>query len=122
MLQRITLLEVLTCNHGNSFGGRTMTFRKRAESYCFRQGMSEVETKAIVDAVADQMSHTLPGATEPTLQDRVQAAGYNGSYLGENIAFNYPDANAVMVGWRNSPDHRANILNPNFTQIGVAIA
>jgi uncharacterized protein YkwD len=25
-----------------------------------------------------------------------------------------------MQAWMNSPGHRANILNPNFTRIGVA--
>jgi uncharacterized protein YkwD len=68
------------------------------------------------------MEHTLPGAALPALQDRAHYVGYNYSYLGENIAFNYPDDNSVMVAWMNSPGHRANILNPNYTQIGVGIA
>ena len=55
------------------------------------------------------------------LTDRAQYVGYNYSYLGENIAFNYPDDNSVMIAWMNSPGHRANILNPNFTQMGVGI-
>ena len=36
--------------------------------------------------------------------------GYNFSTIGENIAFNYSDTDAVMTGWMNSPGHRANIL------------
>ena len=27
-----------------------------------------------------------------------------------------------MTAWMNSPEHRANILNPTYTEIGVAIA
>ncbi|MBD8497298.1 transporter [Paenibacillus sp. CAU 1523] len=38
---------------------------------------------------------------------------------GENIAAGYPTPEAVMVGWMNSPDHRANILSSNFTYLGV---
>ena len=38
---------------------------------------------------------------------------------GENIAMGYSSAQKVMQGWMNSSGHRANILNPSFTQIGV---
>ena len=38
---------------------------------------------------------------------------------GENIACGQPDANSVMTSWMNSEGHRNNILNPNFTHIGV---
>ena len=73
-------------------------------------------------ATLGQMEHTLPGAALPALQDRASYVGYNYSYMGENIAFNYPDDNSVMTAWMNSPGHRANILNANYTQIGVGIA
>ena len=39
--------------------------------------------------------------------------------LGENIAMGYSSAQSVMNGWMNSPGHRANILNPDFTHIVV---
>ena len=38
---------------------------------------------------------------------------------GENIAWGQQSPQAVMEGWMNSKGHRANILNPNFTKIGV---
>ena len=38
---------------------------------------------------------------------------------GENIAMGYATPEAVMDGWMNSSGHRANILNANYTQIGV---
>jgi uncharacterized protein YkwD len=69
-----------------------------------------------------QMEHTLPGAALPTLVSRAQYVGYNYSYLGENIAFNYPDDNSVMTAWMNSPGHRANILDAHYTQVGVGIS
>lgn len=68
------------------------------------------------------MSHTLPDADRPTLADRAAAVGYKYSWLGENIAYNYADADAVVAGWMASPGHRANILNASFSEIGVAIA
>ncbi|WP_315095738.1 CAP domain-containing protein, partial [uncultured Cellulomonas sp.] len=39
--------------------------------------------------------------------------------VGENIALGYPTPAAVVAGWMGSPGHRANILNPDYTQIGV---
>ncbi|KAB7707203.1 hypothetical protein F9802_09355 [Bacillus aerolatus] len=44
------------------------------------------------------------------------------TFAGENIAAGYSTAEAVMKGWMNSPGHRANILNPNYTEIGIGIA
>ncbi|MCI8871121.1 MAG: hypothetical protein HFF39_11425 [Lawsonibacter sp.] len=41
---------------------------------------------------------------------------------GENIASGYSSPAAVVAGWMNSPGHRANILNQNFTSIGVGYA
>lgn len=41
---------------------------------------------------------------------------------GENIAKGQPTPQAVMQAWMNSPGHRANILNPQFNEIGVGIA
>lgn len=39
--------------------------------------------------------------------------------LGENLALGYPTAAAVVAGWMGSEGHRANILRPGYTQIGV---
>ena len=68
------------------------------------------------------MSHSLPGTATPDLADRAVAVGYQYSSMGENIAYNYADADAVVAGWMASPGHRANILNPKYTEIGVSIA
>jgi uncharacterized protein YkwD len=38
---------------------------------------------------------------------------------GENIAYGNVTADQMMTMWMNSPGHRANILNPAFTRIGV---
>lgn len=63
-------------------------------------------------------AHT--GSNGSTLGSRVSATGYAWSSLGENIAAGYGTVNNVMAGWMSSPGHCANIMNPNFTQIGVA--
>ena len=38
---------------------------------------------------------------------------------GENIAYGYSNSESVMAGWMGSPGHRSNILNSNFTHMGV---
>ena len=43
----------------------------------------------------------------------------NISLVGENIAAGYSSPEAVVEGWMNSPGHRANILEAEFTHIGV---
>jgi uncharacterized protein YkwD len=58
----------------------------------------------------------------PNFADRAGQAGYTGwSTLGENIAAGYPSADAVVAGWMESPAHRANILSPKFTEMGVGL-
>lgn len=42
--------------------------------------------------------------------------------VGENIAMGQITAQEVLSAWMNSPGHRANILNPNYTKIGVGCA
>ena len=51
-----------------------------------------------------------------------QQAGYAFTYAGENLAVNFNNSSDVENAWMNSPEHRANILNAHFTQIGVATA
>jgi uncharacterized protein YkwD len=40
---------------------------------------------------------------------------------GENIAWNTTDPVALSTQWENSPGHRANMVNPAFTDIGVGV-
>lgn len=51
--------------------------------------------------------------------DRMQAAGYAGSAMGENIAMGQRSPAEVVAGWLDSDGHCSNIMNPMFTQIGV---
>ena len=69
-------------------------------------------------------SHDDPG-TGKTLTDRIRDTGYlagsNDWTTGENIAMGYSSAAALVEGWMNSPGHRANILKPEFTHLGVGV-
>jgi uncharacterized protein YkwD len=56
--------------------------------------------------------------------DRLLACGYPAltAGWGENIAYGYATAAAVMQGWLNSAGHRANIERASYRAIGVAAA
>ncbi|MGD8911474.1 MAG: Ig-like domain-containing protein [Candidatus Thiodiazotropha sp.] len=64
-------------------------------------------------------SHT--GLDDSSPGDRITAAGYTWRTYGENIAAGYPDEESVMTAWLESPGHCANIMNANFTELGVAV-
>lgn len=62
-------------------------------------------------------SHTSP--TYGTPFQMIKAFGLTYRTAGENIAYGQKTPQAVVNAWMNSSGHRANILNPSYTQIGV---
>ncbi|MGW7269346.1 CAP domain-containing protein [Streptomyces sp. NPDC054864] len=65
-------------------------------------------------------AHTSPDGGEPW--HRASAAGSGHRAIGENIACGQRTPAEVVDGWMNSPGHRANILKPSFTHLGVGYA
>ncbi len=64
-------------------------------------------------------SHTRPnGASYKTA---IAEAGVQSGYTGENVATGHTSARQVVQGWLNSPGHRENVLNENFTRIGIGL-
>jgi uncharacterized protein YkwD/uncharacterized membrane protein required for colicin V production len=64
------------------------------------------------------LSHDSP--TTGSAKDRLAAAGLSSPLSGENIAL-APTAELAHEGLMNSPTFRANILNPGFTRVGIAV-
>lgn len=62
-------------------------------------------------------SHTSPVYGTPF--QMIKSFGISYRSAGENIARGYATPQAVVNGWMNSSGHRANILNPDYTHIGV---
>ncbi len=54
--------------------------------------------------------------------EMMKSFGISYRTAGENIAKGQRTAQQVVNGWMNSEGHRKNILNPNFTEIGVGYA
>lgn len=71
-------------------------------------------------AATDTMSHVLPG--EGSFQQRLIAGGFQASMAAENVAAGQPTLTAVLEAWRKSPGHNANLLLPNVSKIGIALA
>lgn len=94
--------------------------RERAKA-----GLSPVTADTSIQAAAQvrareiekSFSHTRPDGSSFSTALTQQGVTYRGS--GENIAWGQKTPEQVMNGWMNSEGHRANILNKNFTKIGV---
>jgi uncharacterized protein YkwD len=54
--------------------------------------------------------------------DRAELAGYAGQQVGENIAAGQDTVRKVVDGWLASPGHCANLMNPQFRELGAAYA
>lgn len=54
--------------------------------------------------------------------DRAELAGYSGQRIGENIAAGQGTADKVVSGWLASPAHCANLMSPQFSELGAAYA
>ncbi|MFP3896464.1 MAG: CAP domain-containing protein [Anaerolineales bacterium] len=95
-----------------------------------KRGLAPLETSpALMDAARghsedmacnDSLSHI--GSDDSDPGERISRAGYDWWTYGENIAAGYPSPEDVVNGWMASPDHRTNILNPDYCDIGVGYA
>jgi len=68
-------------------------------------------------------SSDITGDGKPSIfYERIVANGYSNYYsVGENIAGGQETLEEVMNAWLASPGHCENIMNPNYTEVGVAI-
>jgi uncharacterized protein YkwD len=75
------------------------------------------QTHAAAMAQAQSLKHELGGDIEA----RLRMGGYPYRQCGENIASSYSTPELVMSGWMNSPDHRANILDTDYEEVGLGV-
>ncbi|MDD0974625.1 CAP domain-containing protein [Pseudomonas fontis] len=64
--------------------------------------------------------HKDPDGSTPG--DRAELAGYSYQSIGENIAAGQDSVRKVVDGWLASPGHCANLMNPQFRELGAAYA
>jgi uncharacterized protein YkwD len=82
--------------------------------------VAAAQAKANDMATYGYFAHVSPTGVNPWYW--FKQAGYNFSYAGENLAVDFSDSGDVNSAWMNSPAHRANLLNPEFTEVGIATA
>ena len=63
-----------------------------------------------------------PGSDGSEPAERITRVGYEWRGTGENVASGQQNADAVVAAWLTSPGHCANIMEPRFTEMGVAFA
>ncbi len=89
-------------------------------SLSYNQALTNAAAAKANDMLSSQYwAHDNPNGTTPWYF--FNAAGYSYSYAGENLAKDFNTSAGVLSGWMNSPGHKANIMNGNYTNIGVAV-
>lgn len=77
------------------------------------------QAKANDMATRDYWSHNTPDGQTPW--SFITTAGYSYSMAGENLAYGFTTTADTITGWMNSPEHRANILNTGFKEVGFGV-
>ncbi len=110
--------------------GRTDAFRQqegRPPVAPHPQLTATAQDYATFMASTDRFNHTADGQSPAA---RAQVHGYDACLIAENIALqHHPEgftaealAEGFSQGWRHSPDHRRNLLDPAVTETGVGVA
>lgn len=67
----------------------------------------------------DYFSHQSPTGVKPW--DWLKKVNYKYKYAGENLAIGFLDSEEIIKAWDESSSHRANLLNSNYQEIGIAV-
>jgi uncharacterized protein YkwD len=76
--------------------------------------MAEVQARAM--ATKDKLDHNVAG----NFKDRLRKSGYRAQNGAENIGAGYHTLAEAFSGWRDSPQHKANMLLKGATEMGIA--
>jgi uncharacterized protein YkwD len=78
--------------------------------------MKVAETQSQAMASRNKLDHDV----KAPLPKRLQAAGYPSTLAVENVSAGYHTLAEAFSGWRDSPPHRANMLQMGVTKMGIA--
>lgn len=67
----------------------------------------------------DYFSHQSPAGITPWYW--FEKVGYDYNTAGENLGIGFLDSEEIYLAWDNSPAHKANLLNPKYKDIGIAV-
>lgn len=102
-----------------------LTNEQRASGQLSSLASNELLAEAAHNAAEDMaekgyFAHVSPDGTSPWYW--LKAVGYRYQYAGQNLAVNYNDSSELLQAWMDSPTHRENILDADYTEIGVGMA
>ncbi len=80
------------------------------------QLMEAAQTKAADMVARDYWSHDTPDGSPPWTF--LEAVRYRYLKAGENLAYGFKTSAGTVNGWMNSPSHKANMLDPIYTEVG----
>ena len=123
---------VQNCDVDASIDGQEQEFLRLINDYRRGRGLTELALSDTLSRAAawksedmaahDYFSHD-DGPIGRSWSDRIRDCGYTyNTWLGENLAAGHESAASTFEQWRNSPGHNANMLNTNFTAIGIGRA
>ncbi len=100
------------------------TNAKRAEANVapleLNKQLSAAATSKARDMFTKQYwSHVSPDGTTPWYW--LREVNYQYSFAGENLAKGFRTSDALMTAWMDSPEHRDNMLSPNYEHVGFAV-
>lgn len=78
------------------------------------------QLKAQHMAEKEYFAHFSPDGVSPWFW--FAQTNYNFVHAGENLAIHFTDTGELVDAWMDSPTHRANIMNGNYTEIGIGTA
>jgi uncharacterized protein YkwD len=94
--------------------------------YRQNNGLSAVELDPILMRMAQEQARAMAGrdqldhAAGRNFTGRVKTSGFDAKIAAENIGAGYHTLAEAFSGWRDSPLHRANMLLPGATRMGIA--
>jgi uncharacterized protein YkwD len=99
-------------------------------AYRATRGRPPVSTEPRLTRIAAETAQKLAGRnkvktemhTPEGLMRRLEAAGYPDVRAAENLGAGYPTLALAIDGWKGSSDHNRNLLNADFTEMGIGLA
>lgn len=88
-------------------------------------GEPPLQENTYLDSVADYKAQNM---ADSHLFSHIDSAGHKTfdyeqgfTDMGENLAESFNNAVIQEDAWMNSPEHRVNLLNPVYSQVGISI-
>jgi len=86
---------------------------------------SDVLTQAALNKAQDmfvQQYFAHVGPDGKSVRHWLLASGYPFAVAGENLALGFNSAEEIVAAWQNSPTHNANLMDKDYSEIGVGVA